>query len=109
MKNQASYIQVFNAVKTAMRWGHTDLDTELQDTISAAQEELIRVGVDKRMAYSDHPLVLHAVKTYCKGAFADDQTKRDGFMQSFEIQADGMRKSEMFGPAGAVAYFDGGE
>ena len=92
---------IFRSVKTALRWKHNALDGEIRENIRAAQDELIRVGVSETAARSDHPLIVRAVKTYCKACFADDQGARDGFMQAFHVQADGLRKTGTFNSGGA--------
>lgn len=93
---------LFTLVKRSLRWSHDSLDGEIRDNIRAAQDELIRVGVDETAARGRSPLIIRAIKTYCKGCFADDPETADRFMAAFNVQADGLRKSHGYNTAPEV-------
>ena len=84
---------IFEKVGLALRWKHSSLDDEIKDNIRAAQDELIRVGVPEADATSNKPLIVRAVKTYCKAFSADSESDREGLMAAFYLQADNLRKS----------------
>lgn len=69
-------------VKTYLRIKSDSLDNEINDSIAAAIQNLKISGVtfiNKR-----DPLVVQAVKVYCKAQFETDTSKSEKYMQSFE-------------------------
>lgn len=73
-------------VKTYLRIDSTDMsfDTEVQDMISAAQSDLIEVGVNSDMFNSGDPLIRRAITTYCKANFGYDTDNAAAFASAFE-------------------------
>jgi len=92
-------MSMLNRVKLALRITHTKLDSEINDNIDAAQEELERAGVPREVATDPEkfPLVARAIKTYCQSMAALDQNQADKYMDSFRYQADNLRKSSLYG------------
>ena len=86
-------------VKLALRITHAKLDSEIDENIDAAQEELERAGVPRDVATDPekYPLVARAIKTYCQSMAALDQNQADKYMNSFKYQADNLRKSSLYG------------
>ena len=86
-------------VKLALRITHAKLDSEIDENIDAAQEELERAGVPRDVATDPekYPLVARAIKTYCQSMAALDQNQADKYMNSFRYQADNLRKSSLYG------------
>ena len=80
-------------VKTALRISHTKLDGEIQATIDAAKAEMARAGIVESAIADTDPLIVDAVKVYCKYVFAADEKRREGFFQSWQYQLDCLRKS----------------
>ena len=88
---------MLEAVKKSLRITHTMLDDSIQDTIKAARAELIRLGILPYKAEDDKdPLIREAIKTYCQMEYTDDEKKREMFYKSWEVQADGLRKSRAY-------------
>lgn len=82
-------------VKKALRISHNLLDEEITETIEAARLDLVRLNVSRGMVYeSDNPLVKKAIITFCKAEYANDTKMAERFEQSYEYQADKLRKSE---------------
>lgn len=80
-------------VKTALRISHTKLDTEITAVINAAQAEMARAGIVETAIVDTDPLIVEAIKTYCKHVMAGDEKRREGFFVSWQYQLDCLRKS----------------
>lgn len=81
-------------VKVALRINHDYLNTDINDTIATARQEMIRAGVDSEVANGDSDLVVMAIKTYCLFVYATEKAK-EGFWNSWEYQLDCIRKSNL--------------
>lgn len=70
--------ELLSKIKTSLRISHTALDEDVQDTIDACLTDL-RVGgvyeVKLDTSKELDPLVLNAVKLYCKAEYTDDPVK----------------------------------
>ena len=77
---------MLTAVKLAMAITVTDYDEELNDLIAAARADLKSNGikVDALAAASD-PLLLQAVKTYCRAMF-QSPADYDKLLDSYNMQ-----------------------
>ncbi|MED3972254.1 DNA-packaging protein [Priestia megaterium] len=69
-------------VRKTLRISHTALDDDIQDLIDAALMELQLSGVKK--LDEDDPLIIRAVKVYCKAEFGFDNPDAERFRESFE-------------------------
>lgn len=86
---------MLSAVKLALGISIDDLDADILATIESARAELIRAGIVEEKAKSDDdPLILQAIKTYCKSIYTSDINKAEKFMESFKYQQECIRKSE---------------
>ena len=66
----STLISLHEAVKTTLRITHNKLDNEISDYIKAAQDEMIRVGINKQNAEDETiPLIRDAIKIFCKMRF----------------------------------------
>ncbi len=84
-------------VKERLRITHNKLDGDISAQISAAQDELVRIGVDSTLAASEaDPLVVEAVKTYVQYKNAPDPKEADNLWSSWITQADGIRKAATY-------------
>lgn len=81
-------------VKLALRISHTALDNDILETITVAQNELVRAGVisSKAMDETD-PLIVQAIKTFCQSIYDANDKIREAYMESFKYQLDNLRKS----------------
>lgn len=82
-------------VKLALRISHSLLDGEINDTIYAARQEMIRSGVPSDVANSSADLVEMAIKTYALGNLLATPSDAEKYMNSFKYQVDCIRKSEV--------------
>lgn len=85
---------MLDKVKLALRISHEFLDDDITDTILAARAEMVRSGVLEEKANDDtDPLITSAIKTYCLAVYTSDNTKADGYRNSWEYQLECLRKS----------------
>ena len=84
---------IADKVKLALRISHDLLDSEINDVIASARQEMIRAGVTELVANSDMELVETAIKTYALEYYASDAKDADRFSNSFKYQLDCIRKS----------------
>lgn len=74
-------------IKASIRIGHDKLDGDVEDTIAACLTDLRVVGIlpDKLDASQElDPLILNAVKNYCKAAATDDPAKAARFQEGYD-------------------------
>lgn len=69
---------LLSKVKTTLRISHNALDDDLADCISACLKDLNVCGVQAPVP--DDPLILNAVKLYCRAEFTDDTGKAAEYM-----------------------------
>lgn len=69
-------------VKAYLRIKSDVLDDEINDSIDAAIQSLKISGVT--LINKSDPLIVQAVKVYCKAQFETDTSKSEKYMQSFE-------------------------
>lgn len=74
-------------IKTSIRISHTALDEDVEDNIAACLADLRAVGVleEKLDATKDlDPLILSAVKSYCKANYTDDTDKAARYQAGYD-------------------------
>ena len=96
---------LLSKVKKSIRISHTVLDDDILDNIAACVVDLRTCGiVDEKLDTTKEldPLILNAVKLYCKKEYTDDATKaaryQEGYdsLKSFLMMASGYcRKEEL--------------
>jgi uncharacterized phage protein (predicted DNA packaging) len=73
-------------VKTALRITHDALDTEIEEVIEEARQDLILAGVSSIKAESEEDsLIKRAVKTYAKAQLTADNVTADRFQRSYDL------------------------
>jgi uncharacterized phage protein (predicted DNA packaging) len=73
-------------IKTVMRISNIAFDSELNDLIASARQDLILSGVTSEKANLDtDPLIKRAVSTYVKANFGWDNPDADRLNKSFEM------------------------
>lgn len=88
---------ILQKVKTTLRISHTSLDEDLSDIITACLKDLEVCGV--RTLDTDDPLILNAIKLYCRAEFTDDTGKGADYMARYNalksclMMADGYREA----------------
>ena len=81
-------------IKTSIRIKHTALDEDVTDNIHACLADLRKVGIlESKLDTSVEldPLILHAVKLFCKAEHTDDPAKAARFREGY----DGLKASLM--------------
>lgn len=87
---------ILDDVKIALRIAHNGIDTELTANIAEARAEMIRSGINGTVANDDtNPLIVGAIKTYCKMVNANTDTDADRYDRSWKYQLDCLRKSAL--------------
>lgn len=88
-------------IKTYLRISHTALDDDISDTITACFRDLQVCGVSAPAPddpQEPDPLILNAVKLYCKAHFTDDTGKAGEFLKRYDaLKASLMMASEYSG------------
>lgn len=75
-------------IKLALRIDTDDLDEEIQDTIDAAKADLKLCGVLENKIVDTDPLIIRAVKTFCKYEFSSDDKESAKYRLSYEMLRD---------------------
>lgn len=88
--------------KVATRLNTTVFDDEITLLISAAQDDLVRQGVDSGLVRAaEKPLVRLAITTYCKARFGLDNPDSEKYGRAYQSLADELRKSTGYMSGGA--------
>lgn len=69
-------------VKTSLRISHNALDEDLSDTVSSCLADLQVCGV--RVDKPDDPLILNAIKLYCRKEYTDDPAKAAEYQKRYD-------------------------
>lgn len=78
----AEITSLLDKIKTNLRISHSALDDDLTDTIAACQADLKVCGVQADDL--DEPLILNAVKLYCRKEFTDDTDKAAEYQKRYD-------------------------
>lgn len=73
---------MLSTIKTALRIKHNALDDDIQADIDACLSDLRLCGVV--YADSSDPLILNAVKLYCRSMHSDDTAKSAEWLKRYE-------------------------
>lgn len=68
-------------IKTNLRINHNALDGDLEDTVSSCLADLQVCGVQ---AKPDDPLILNAIKLYCRKEYTDDTSKAAEYQKRYD-------------------------
>lgn len=78
---------LLSKIKTSIRIKHTALDDDVKDSIAACLVDLRVCGVHASVLDPSKdldPLVLNAVKLYCKAEYTDDPAKAARYMSGYD-------------------------
>lgn len=75
-------------IKFALRIDESILDEEIQDTIDAAKADLELCGVLKTKIVETDPLIIRAIKTFCKSEFSNDDKESSKYKEAYEMLRD---------------------
>lgn len=87
-------------IKTSIRITHTALDEDVEDTIAACLVDLRVVGLlEKKLAAGQDidPLILNAVKMYCKASYTDDPAKAARYQAGYDALKSTLMMAEGYG------------
>jgi hypothetical protein len=79
-------------VKTHLRISHNVLDEDLVDTIDACLADLETCGVV--VPAEDDPLILGAVKVYCRKEYTDDTAKAAEYQKRYDAMKASLMMAE---------------
>lgn len=82
-------------VKLAIRISHTKLDGDIQDNIDGCLSDLKVHGIE--YAAEDDPLILNAVKLWCKSVYMDDPVKAAEYKRRYDALRDCLKIAEGYG------------
>jgi len=74
---------MLDKIKLILRFDDSILDGDILETIDAAKADLILCGVDESRIIDTNPLILRAIKTYCKAEYAADEKESSRYMNSY--------------------------
>lgn len=98
--------ELLSKIKTSLRISHTALDEDVQDTISACLADLKMCGVQETKLDATKeldPLVLNAVKLYCKKEYTDDPVKATRYQGGYDALKSCLMMAEGYGHEEAVS------
>lgn len=78
---------LLDKVKKSLRIAHTALDEDITDSIRAAVSDLAMCGIaSEKLDTSKEldPLILNAVKMYCKKEYTDDTAKAARYQEGYD-------------------------
>ena len=87
-------------VKACLRISHTALDEDVSDNIAACLADLQVCGVQQAKLDTSKeldPLILNAVKLYCKAAYTDDPAKAARYQNGYDALKACLMMSEGYG------------
>lgn len=82
-------------VKAGIRRSHSKLDDDLQDDINACLADLENCGVI--YAETSDPLIISAVKLYCRSTNTDDPVKSAEYFRRYEALKASLMMAEGYG------------
>lgn len=89
---------MLDKVKLVLRIDDTVLDEDIQDTINAAMADLKLCGVLESKIVETDPLILRAVKTFCKAEYSSDDKEAARYRQSYEMLRNHLSMSVDYNP-----------
>ena len=97
---------LLNKIKTSIRIGHDKLDEDVADDIAACLADLRMVGVqDAKLTVTEDmdPLILRAVKMYCKANYTDDPVKAARYQAGYDSLKSSLMMADGYGHKEAVS------
>jgi uncharacterized phage protein (predicted DNA packaging) len=72
-------------IKLSLRFDDDSLDDDIQDVIDAAKADLQLSGIVKSKINEDDPLIIRAIKTFCKSEFSTEDKESERYRGSYEM------------------------
>ncbi len=82
-------------VKLAIRISHSKLDTDIEESIEGCLADLRVHGIVH--AADDDPLILNAVKLWCRSVYTDDTAKSAEYLKRYTALRDCLKVAEGYG------------
>ena len=82
-------------IKLALRTSHTKLDDDIQADIDACLADLKVCGIVH--AGEDDPLILNAIKLYCRSLYTDDAVKGAEYLKRYNALKSCLMMAEGYG------------
>ncbi|HBM74712.1 MAG TPA: DNA-packaging protein [Clostridiaceae bacterium] len=76
---------LIDKIKLALRIDDNSLDEDIQDTIDAAIADLRLCGILESKIVETDPLILRAIKTFCKAEFSVDEKEAERYRESYDM------------------------
>ena len=76
---------LLDKIKLALRYDDDGLDEDIQDTIDAAVSDLKLSGIIESKIVETDPLIIRAVKTFCKAEFSSDDKESTKYKESYDM------------------------
>lgn len=97
---------ILEKIKLSIRRSHNKLDEDLMDDISGCLADLKVVGIV--YATEDDPLILNAIKLWCKALYTDDTAKAADYRERYDALKSCLMVAEGYGrPKNEEADADG--
>jgi uncharacterized phage protein (predicted DNA packaging) len=80
-------------IKTSLRIDDDILNDDIQDTIDAAIADLKLCGVLESKIVETDPLIIRAIKCFCRSEFSTDEKEATRYRQSYEMLRNHMSMS----------------
>ena len=91
---------LLSKIKNSLRISHTALDEDVSDNVTACLADLQVCGVVKSKLDATEeldPLILNAVKMYCKAAYTDDPVKAARYQNGYDALKACLMMAEGYG------------
>lgn len=72
-------------IKLTLRIDENNLDGEIEDTIQAAISDLKLCGVLENKIIETDPLIIRAIKIFCKAEYSSDDKEATRYRKSYEM------------------------
>lgn len=87
--------ETLSKVKAFIRISHSKLDGDISDNIDACLTDLRTHGIIHKD--DTDPLILNAVKLYCKSLYTDDPAKAAEWLSRYTAQRDRLKAAKGYG------------
>lgn len=85
-----------NKVKAFLRISHDKLDADITDSVDACLADLRMHGITEQKTDAD-PLILNAVKLWCKSIYTDDTAKAAEYLKRYEAMRATLKAAKGYG------------
>lgn len=76
---------LIDKVRTSLKIDDNSQDEDIQDTIDAAIADLKLCGVLESKIIETDPLIIRAIKTFCKSEFSTDEKEANRYREAYEM------------------------